>query len=52
MEIFLFYKRGKELGNKKRVGFVKGSSVLVHSPEVWEHPPSREHTRMGTSPTT
>jgi len=36
IEIFPFYETGKKWGNKKRVVSVRG--VLVHFPEVWEHP--------------
>jgi hypothetical protein len=61
MEIFLFYETGKKPGNKKRVVYVRrdsrthvfswGSGTPLDSRPQFA-PPSREHTRMGTSPTT
>jgi hypothetical protein len=35
-----FYEMGKKKGNKKRVVYRREGEVpiLMHSPEVWEHP--------------
>jgi hypothetical protein len=63
MEIFLFYKMGKEARKSKESCYVEEEVlVLMHSPEVRVRndfrfmplgvPPSEEHTCIGTSPTT
>jgi hypothetical protein len=61
MEIFLFYKMGKKWGNKKESCLCNGrfpyECVLLRFGDTLGlmplgAPPSREHTRMGTSATT